>query len=310
MALTAASGANQLAVCEGLFRCAEALSTQGQGPQSQAIYDRLRGLDKAPPQVRAAALRGAILARGKAGVPLLLEAIRGSDDALTAAAARAAMELPGAEVTAALCGELPKLPTGRQVLLVTTLGYRGDASAGPALLAVAAKGPDAVRLVAVQNLTHLGYAPALPLLAELSLAGESELAAAARTCLGNFPGKDADSTILSMLAHHDAKVRSLAIQMTGQRNIAGSTARILQATEDAEESVRLAAFKALLHQASAADLPALLTVLVKARSSADIQAAENAVIALCARESKPAGGNIVIIKAEYGDLPRRVFPPT
>ena len=111
---------------------------------------------------------------------------------------------------------------------------------------MAAKGPDAVRLAAIENLTHLGYAPALPLLAELSLAGEAELAAAARTCLGNFPGKDADATILAMLAHNDAKVRSLAVQMIGQRNIAGSTARLLKAAEDAEEIVRLAAFKALL----------------------------------------------------------------
>ena len=110
-----------------------------------------------------------------------------------------------------MCGELPKLPADKQVLLINTLGYRGDASAGPALLALASKGPDAVRLAAVQNLTHLGYAPALPLLAELSLTGDGDLAAAARTCLGNFPGKDADATILAMLAHKDAKVRSLAV---------------------------------------------------------------------------------------------------
>ena len=45
-----------------------------------------------------------------------------------------------------------------------------------------------------------------------------------------------------------------------------------------------------------------MNILVKARSAADIQAAESALVALCARESKPAGGNVVIIKAEYGDL--------
>ncbi len=300
-ALTGASGAKQLAVCEGLFRCAEALSAAGQGSQSQAIYDRLRGLPQAPPQVRAAALRGAILARGKAGIPLMLEAIRGSDHALTAAAVRAAMELPGSEVTAALSAELPKLPADKQVLLINTLGYRGDASAGPALLPLAAKGPDAVRLAAVQNLTHLGYAPALPLLAELSLTGAGDLATAARTCLGNFPGKDADATILAMLADKDAKVRSLAVQMIGQRNVAGSTA-LLKAAEDAEEVVRHAAFKELRQQAGAADLPALLNVIVKARSSADVQGGESVLIALCARESKPLRGKIVILKAKYGDL--------
>ena len=308
-ALTGASGPNQLAICEGLLRCAEALQAQGYCARSLAIYDRLRGLTQAPRQVRVAGLRGAILVLGKAGIPLMLEALRGSDRALTAASVRAAMELPGRAVTAALCRELPKLPADKQVLVIDTLGYRGDATAGPALLAPAAKGPATqstgcpVRLAAVQNLTHLGYAPALPLLAELSLEGENGLSASARTCLANFPGKDADATILAMLAHNDAKVRSLAVQMIVQRNIAGSTASLLKAAQDGEEIVRLAAFKALRQQAGAAELPALLKILVKARSSADIQAAENAIITLCARESKPASGSIVVTKAEYGDLP-------
>jgi HEAT repeat protein len=303
-ALAGATGANQLAICEGLLRCAEALKAPAQASQSQEIYDRLFGLSQAPPQVRAAALRGAILIRGHVkGIPLLLDAIRGSDYVLTAAAARTSMELPGAEVTAALAAELLKLPADKQVLLINTLGYRGDASAGPALLALAAKGPDAVRLAAVENLTHLGYTPALPLLAKLSLAGGGELATAARTCLANFPGTEADAAIQAMLSNHDAKVRSLAVQMIGQRNIAGSTVKLLQAAEDDEETVRAAAFKALRQQAVIADLPGLLNVLVKVRSSADVQAAEVALLALCSRESRPAAKNVVIIKAEYGDLP-------
>ncbi len=302
-ALVGASGANRVAICEGLFRSAEALRTEGQGPLAQAIYDRLRTLTQAPQPIRVAALRGAILTRGNAGIPLMIAALRGSDRALTAAVARVAMEMPAPEVTAALSAELPKLPAGKQVLLINTLGYRGDASAGPVLLALAAKGPSAVRLAAVHNLTHLGYAPALPLLAELSLTGEADLAAAARSCLGNFPGKDADATILAMLGHNDAKVRSLAVEMIGQRNVAGSTARLLKAAEDAEESVRLQAFKALRQQAGSADLPGVLNVLVKARSSAEVQAAEGVLLALCAREGRPAGGNVVIIKAVYGALP-------
>ena len=302
-ALAGASAANHVDFCEGLFRCAEALSAEGQGVQSLAIYDRLRGLAQAPQQVRCGALLGAILGRRKEGIPLLIEAIRGTDYVLTAAAARAAIELPGSEVTAALVDELSKLPADKQVLLVNTLGYRGDTSAGPALLALASKGPDAVCLAAVENLTHLGYAPALPLLAELSLGSEGDLAAAARACLGSFPGKDADAAILAMLAHKDAKVRCLAVEMIGQRSAAGSVGSLLKAAEDAEPSVRLAALEALRDQAGAAELPALLNIMVKARSPAEIQAAERALGALCARQSRPAAGNVVIIKAEYGDLP-------
>jgi HEAT repeat protein len=302
--LAGASGAKQTNFCEGLFRCAEALAAEGQGAQSQAIYDHLRALSPAPQQIRAGALRGAILSRGKEGIPLVLEGIRSADYVLTGAAARTAIELPGAEVTAALAAELPKLPADKQVLIINTLGYRGDASAGPALLALAtAKGPDAVRLAAVQNLTHLGYAPALPLLAELSLTAEAELASATRECLGNFPSKDAEATIRAMLTHQDPKVRGLAVEMIGQRNAAGSAAELLKAAEDAEPAVRLAAVKVLRDQAGLAELPALLNLLVKAKSPADSQAAESALNALCARQSEPAGGKVLIVKAVYGDLP-------
>jgi HEAT repeat protein len=303
-ALAGAPAANQVAFCEGLFRCAEALAAAGQGAESLAIYDRLRGLPQAPQQVRAGALRGAILARQKEGIPLMVEAIRGADYVLTAAAARTAMEMPGPEVTAALAGQLPKLPVEKQVLLIDTLGYRGDASAGPALLALASQqGPDAVRLAAVRNLTHLGYVPALKLLAELSLADNADLAAAARACLGSFAGKDADAAILALLAHQEAKVRCLAVEMIGQRNFAGSVARLLQAAADEDQTVRVAVLSVLREQAGLAELPALLGILVKAGSPAESQAAENALGAVCARLSGPASGKVVILKAVYGDLP-------
>ncbi len=302
-ALAGVQPANQVAFCEGLFRAAEALGAEGHAAESQAIYDRLRALKQAPQQVRAGALRGAVLARGKEGISLLIEAIRGSDYVLTAAAARTSMEMAGPEVTAALAGELPKLPADKQILVINTLGYRGDAAAGPALLELAAKGPDAVRLAAVRNVTHLGHAPALTLLAELSLSGEGDLASAARECLASFPGKDADATIAAMLAHKDPKVRGLAVEMIGQRKAGQSAASLLKAAGDDEEAVRLAALKALRDQAGLAELGPLLGILVKARSAAETQAAENALGALIARQSGPASGNVVIVKAEYGDLP-------
>ncbi len=302
-ALAGAPAANHVAFCEGLFRCAEALAAAGNKAQSQAIYDGLRAFKQAPQQVRAGALRGAVLGRGKEGIPLLIEAVRGSDYVLSAAAARVSMEMPDAEVTAALAAELPNLPADKQILLVNALGRRGDASAGPALLALAAKGPDAVRLAAIRNVTRLGHAPALALLAELSLSGEGDLAAAARECLGGFPGQDADATIVGMLGHKDAKVRALAVELIGQRKAGRSAASLLKAAGDEEESVRLAALRALRDQAGVAELHALLGILVKARSAAETQAAESALGALCSRQSGPASGNVVILKAEYGDLP-------
>lgn len=301
-ALPATAAGNKVAFCEGLFRCAEALAKDGQAKESLAIYDRLRVLPQAPQQVRGGAIRGAILGRGKDGIALLVEAIGSDDYVLTAAAARTAIEMPGPEVTAALARELAKLPAEKQILFIETLGYRGDKTAGAALLPLAAKGPTAVRLAAVNNLTHLGYAPALPLLAELALGEDRDLAVPARACLANFPGKEADATIQAMLSHQDAKIRALAVEMLDVRNAAGSAVTLLKACRDPEEAVRLAALRALRDQAGVKELPSLLDVIVAARSAAELQAAENVLAALCTRLSEPVRGDVKIVKAEYGDL--------
>ena len=112
-----------------------------------------------------------------------------------------------------------------------------------------------------------------------------------------------------MLAHKDAKVRSLAVEMIGQRNMAGSTASLLKAAGDAEETVRLAALKALRDQAGVADLPALLNILVKARSSAEIQAAEKAIGPSVPAKAGPPAGTSSSSRPSTATCPR-VPPPT
>jgi HEAT repeat protein len=55
-ALPKTAEANRLAIYEGLFRCADALRSQGQRDQARTIYEHL-GSAQAPPQVKAGASR-------------------------------------------------------------------------------------------------------------------------------------------------------------------------------------------------------------------------------------------------------------
>jgi HEAT repeat protein len=66
IALPSAAAANLPALYEGLLRSGEAMIATGQRGDAIAVYDRLRALPTAPRHVRAAASRGAILARGAA----------------------------------------------------------------------------------------------------------------------------------------------------------------------------------------------------------------------------------------------------
>ena len=64
--LDQASAANQRAICEGLFRCAEALSARGQRDPALAIYERLNQ-PKMPQPVRDGAARKARMLRQEEG---------------------------------------------------------------------------------------------------------------------------------------------------------------------------------------------------------------------------------------------------
>ena len=287
-ALAGVPAANQLAFCEGLFRCAEALAAKGQGAEALAIYDRLRGRQAAPHQVRAGALRGTVLARGKDGLPLLMEAMRGEDFVMVEAAARTAMEMPGPEVTQALAAELPKLPADKQVLVTQTLGQRGDAAALPALFAAAKGGDKTVRVAAIRAVSRIGNATAVPVLVQLLGDPEAEVARAAQESLAALPGPEVDAAVVSMLKDPDAKTRGVAIDLIGQRRAAGAAPMLLKTVEDADESVRTASLKVLGDLGGAAELPAMIGLLVKAGSPAESQAAETALAAICIRQTDRA----------------------
>ncbi|NIS56498.1 MAG: hypothetical protein GTO07_08055, partial [Pseudomonas stutzeri] len=130
------SADRQLDFCEGLFRCAESLAADGQRRQAVAIYDDLRKLD-APHQVRAGALRGAILTRQRNRLKLLQEHLRSEDYILFSAAVQVSQQMPNRRVTSMLVEEMKGLPADNQVLIIQALGLRHDKEALPALFAAA-----------------------------------------------------------------------------------------------------------------------------------------------------------------------------
>ena len=301
-ALPNVSATNQLALCEGLFRCAEAHAAKGRRDVAIEIYDQLRSL-KVPHQVRAGALRGAILARGNVGkiprrpgetirqwilrrndgVALLLEHLRSDDYILFSAAVQTAQELPGAEVTQALTAELNQLPADNQILVIQTLGKRGDASASPALFALARSGAKSVRIAAIKSLSEIGHASAVPVLAELLNDADSEILQAAQQSLAALPGRQADAAVMRMLNSSKASRRLTALELIGRRRMTTSIPALLKAAEDAEAKVRPAALRKVGELGGPAELPALLDLLMHFKESQDIDAAERALSAVCVK---------------------------
>ena len=176
----------QLVVCEGLLRCAERAAAQGRGKEAVAIYDRLRELKSAAHQVRTGAVRGAILVRQKDGLAVLEQCLKDKDYLVFAAACRASLEMPGAEVTRAVAAAMGRLPANNQVLVIQTLGCRADAQAIPALATAAKSGEKSVRLAAVRALAEVGNKSAVPTLEALANDPDSEVSQAAQESLASF----------------------------------------------------------------------------------------------------------------------------
>lgn len=285
-ALSAASPANQLSFCEGLLRCAEAAASSGNRQAAMAIYDRLREL-RAPHQVRTAALRGAILTRQEAGLPLLAQALHSDDYTMVLAAVRTSQEMPGAPVTRLLAGELAALPADRQILLIQTLAQRRDAAALPALFTAARNGEKPVRLEAIRAQAVVGSPLALPALTDLLGDADREVAQAAQESLASLPGKDVDAAIMTMLADGAGARRITAIDLIVRRRMTSAVPALIDAARGSDAQIRIAAMKKLGELAGPAELPPLLDLLGKATNPEDLEATEQTLSAVCLQATKP-----------------------
>jgi len=305
-ALPNVSAANQLALCEGLFRCAEALFAQGRQDQAIEIYDQLRKLD-APHQVRGGALRGAILARGNKGniprrtgetsrqhimrrndgVSLLLEHLSSDDYIMFSAAVQAAQEMAGTLVTRALTAELNKLPADNQILVIQTLGKRADASASQALFTLARDGTKSVRIAAIKSLAEIGHSSAVSVLVELLNDADSGISQAAQESLAALPGRQANDAVMAMLDSSKTSRRLTVLELIGRRRMTTSIPALLKAAVDADPKVRPAALRKVGELGSVAELTALLDLLLRLKESQDLDAAERALSAVCMKADNP-----------------------
>jgi HEAT repeat protein len=273
-------------VYEGLFRCAERFAAEGNRGAAIEIYDMLRARN-ASHQVRAGALRGAILARGSEGVALLREHLRSDDYILFSAACQTSLEMPGPEVTQALTAVVNQPPADKQILVIWMLGKRGDATALPALFALAQKGETSVRLEAIRALPQIDHISAVPVLVELLGNTDAKIAEAAQDSLAALSGDEIDTAIVAMLESGQSSQRLVALDLMGRRRMTKSIPTLLKVAGGDDAKVRPAAIRKVGELGSIKDLPALLDVLMATTEREDLDAAERALSAVCIKTDDP-----------------------
>jgi HEAT repeat protein len=269
------------AVAEGYVLCAERRHAEGQSAEAVAIYDEIRQADVPKPR-KVEATRGAILARGQQGLPLLLEQLRSEDRTFFRLGLGVAREFPGAEVDKALAAELSNVKPDRAALIVQAMADRTETVDPAAILAAAQTGPKEVRLSAIDALGRVGDSSCLTTLLDLAVGPDANLAQAAKTALSVLPGEKVNAQLAALLPNVEGDKFLLLIELVGQRRIQAVPA-LVKALENPEKAIRSAALRALGETVDLQGLNLLITHSIAPKRAEDAPVAQQALRAASVR---------------------------
>lgn len=264
---------------DAYLMCADKLLARGRNEQALAIYRQLY-VPRESAAIRIAAMRGLVKAEPDKATETILAVLKGDNPMLQAAAVGLLPDVSGEGVVKAVAAELGSLSTIGQIQVLTALGARGDRSALPAVLAAARSSDADVRIAAYGAIAKLGDASNVDLLAQKAASTEGAEQKAARNALHGLRGPKVDEKILAGIPEAEPKLKAELIRAVGERNITAAVELLLKTAWDREAQVRLESLKVLKTVANQNDLPALVSLVVYAKTEADRTEAENTVAAV------------------------------
>ncbi len=256
-AQTKATGEVRASAAEAYLQAANRLTASGNPTAAVPIYKTLYA-GSVPGTVRAAALHGLGTAGGAQAVPVLMEALHGSDGRLQAVAIATLM--PGS--ARQLIAEMPKLSEADQVRILGLLSERGDASALPAFTAALQSSSKPVRMAAIQGVGPIGNTTTVPLLAAIAAGDDPAEQTAARASLARIPGKDVDQAISDSIANAPSKLKIELIRAAGERGSTAAAPALVAAARDNDNGVRRESLRALHEVGTANQVPGLVALVV------------------------------------------------
>ena len=189
----------------------------------------------------------------------------------------------GEAATRAFADLLAKQKPERQVELLRALAERGDKAALPAITALLGQARDpAVRAAALTALGALGGGSEVGVIQQSLAAGDPERAAA-RRALTVIRGDDSVRQIIEAVKTAAPAVRPVLVDVLADRRVRSAVSDLAEMAAGDVPAVRQAALRALGGFGGAAQLPAMITGLLKAAGGNERQEAERAVVAVCTR---------------------------
>jgi HEAT repeat protein len=300
LAAALATAQEKDAVAEACVLCAEGLLAAGDAAATISLYELVRQDAAVGAQRRAEATRGLIVARGVAGLPLLVESLRSPERRQRNIGLFTARELgrgprPDAAlaeaVDSALLAEVAAGAGGgeageRAVNIVDVLAERNATASRPSvragLIEAAARGPKPLRLAAIDALGRIGDATAFAPLMRIAADPDAGIAVAVRSALARLPDAAVDRAISERLVEASAGELPLVVGLVADRRI-DAAAALVPLVDHADEKVRLAAIEALGEVVDLVRLDVLTQRVLEPRDAGEAEAAGKALSAACVR---------------------------
>ena len=246
---------------------------------------------------RAAAIRGAIVARKATGVPLLVEQLRSQDPLLRNAALTAIREIPCEELARALNAEINQAPADLQQQLLIALVDCHNAQSLQLLQAKTVDAAPEIPQTALAVLGRIGGANEVGVLVKAVAQNQSaEESALALSALGRMQGAAIDEQLVKALASSaDLELRIKLIRLLASRSATNAIPELLKQAAGPEVKVSVAALNALQSLAGPGELPALLALTKDAKDAAVREAAESAVVGACTKTGSALPGTEAVL---------------
>ncbi len=294
-----APAAAQPAIADAMLLCADQFLAAGDAKAAAAMYKETYD-SKAPEHVRTAAFRGLALASGDRAAAVVAEGLAGNDRAARRAGLQLVRQIKGETATKEFAALVAKVPPETQVALIGALMQRGDAAAAPAVLAAVASPSAEVRVAALDALAVLGDASVAPRLAEAAAKAAGPEQDAARESLARLRDPKVCDVLLDCLPKAQPAAQAEIVRALGQRQETQAVPVLLKMARGADEATRVLAMRSLAMLADAGAAGDLVQVLLQAKTDAEREAAEQALVLACGRASAPEASVPRILAAMKG----------
>jgi len=282
-------------LADSYLMCADKFMTSGDKDAAMAIYEELY-VQSEPVPIRSAALRGIVAAAPDKGIELIVDVLKGKDEAMQTVAIELVRPIPGQEATQAVAEHLRNLSAARKSQLLAVMGDRRDPIVFHDVVKATRAKDKTVRIAALKALGAYGRDEAVVVLVQTAAATTGQERRVARESLYRLGGALVDSAILSgILDATNPKVKIELIRSVGQRNIVSAVDTLLETAQEPDPDIRMESIKALRDVAAPEHISALVELLINAKNDAELKAAEKAVVSVSRKSVDENVGTVAVL---------------